>query len=72
MKRRERHTGPDALPAHLMAYEPDPLSMSAAVWEAGYEAFQAARRRWADDRRVDVEDLPPYRVRDAPFDPSSI
>lgn len=71
MKRREQ-AGRDALPAHLMAYEPDPLSMSAAEWEAGYGAFQAARQRWADDHGVDVEDLPPYRVGDAPFDLSAI
>lgn len=55
-----------------MAYEPDPLSMSATEWETGYEAFQAARQRWADDRRLDVADLPHYRVGDAPFDYSSI
>lgn len=72
MKRREQQAGRDALPASLLAYTPDPLSMSAAVWEAGYEAFRAARLRWADDHGLDVEDLPDYRVGDAPFDSSAI
>lgn len=72
MKRREQQAGRDALPAHLLAYAPDPLSMSAAEWGAGYEAFRAARQRWADDRGMDVADLPSYRVGDAPFDARSI
>ncbi len=72
MKRREQQAGRDALPAHLMAYEPDPLAMSAAEWEAGYEAFQAARQQWAGDHGLDVAELPPHRVGDAPFDLSTI
>ncbi|WP_353647954.1 hypothetical protein ABLG96_13860 [Nakamurella sp. A5-74] len=72
MKRRDHHTGSSALPENLQAYTPDPLSLSAAAWEAGYAAFLTDRQRWADARGLDVDDLPDYRVGDAPFDRSAL
>ena len=72
MRRRDPHTGRDALPASLSAYEPDPRSLSAEAWEDGYRTFLAARQRWADHRRIDVDDLPDWRIGDAPFDGSDI
>jgi len=71
VKRREPLAG-DQLPVGLLAYNPDPMRLSALDWDAGFEAFKVARQRWADEHGLDVADLPPYRVGDAPFDPTAI
>jgi lysophospholipase L1-like esterase len=71
VKRREGQAG-DQLPVDLLAYNPDPMRLSASDWDAGFEAFKDARQQWADRHGIDVDDLPSYTVGDAPFDPTAI
>ncbi len=70
MRRREPMTG--QLPANLLAYQPDPRWMTAAEWDAGFEAFRVARQRWADRHGIALDELPPYTVGDGPFDPTMV
>ncbi len=70
MKRREQRAG--ELPVDLLAYNPDPMRLSASDWDAGLEAFKGARQQWADRHGIDVDELPAYTVGDGPFDPTAI
>ena len=68
MRRRRDDAVP---PPELLAFDGSRYKTN-ATWHAALDQFIAARAQWAAERRIPLEEMPPYTVGDEPWDSSLI